>query len=584
VNSTTFVDSSHVTANITIASGATLSARDVTVTNPDTQSATCTGCFTVILPAPTVTSTSPNSGHRGTTIDVSVIGTNFVSGAVASFSGTGITVNSTTFVDSSHVTANITITSGATLGARDVTVTNPDTQADTCTGCFTVTPPPTVTSASPSVGERGSTIDVSVIGTNFVSGATASFSGTGITVNSTTFVDSSHVTANITIGSGATLGAGDVTVTNPDTQSATCSGCFTVTATTTATLTAPSTLTAPLVETFSQDVGGVTTSNFVFGVTGSGTTLTGTLVCKNVSSAVTSCGGSTVRSAWLTPTARLVPGQHYTATVNPATASTLITDSGGASIPTSSTDFRGALVQEETSPAASYAWRTITTSSALGGSYTTEHSAGARATYTFTGTSLQWFTVLGPNQGIASVKIDGVSFGTVNNYRKTTLYLASWSFTGLTAGSHTVVITVSGLKGSSAGTGTYVAVDAFRAGGGTLQRTPSVVYGWRSAAFSGASGGHYALSDVKGASASFTFRGTQIDWYAILGSTGGKAAIYIDGGLIGTVDLYRATAIASRIRVSGLSDAVHTIKILVLGTKNAASHGTGVSIDRFVVG
>ena len=50
------------------------------------------------------------------------------------------------------------------------------------------------------------------------------------------------------------------------------------------------------------------------------------------------------------------------------------------------------------------------------------------------------------------------------------------------------------------------------------------------------------------------------------------------------IDLYRSTAIASRIRVSGLGDAVHTIKILVLGTKNSASHGTGVSIDRFVVG
>jgi len=585
-NTTTFNNSGQITVNISIDPAATVTSRDVTVTNPDTQADTCVGCFDVILPAPTATSASPTTGHRGTTIDVTITGTNFVSGAVASFSGTGITVNgATTFIDASHVKANITIDPAAGLSARDITVTNPDSQAATCSTCFTVIlPAPTATSATPSTGERGTTIDVTVGGTNFVSGASVSFSGGNITVNTTTFTDSTHIKVNITIGSGAALTSRDVTVTNPDTQAATCPTCFTVTVVTTVTFTSPSTLTGPIVATFSQDVGGVTTSNFVFGVTGSGTTLAGTLVCQDVSSAVTSCAGSTVRSAWLTPTALLVPGQHYTATVNPAAAPTLITDSGGAPIPTSSSDFRGALVQEETSPAVSYAWRTITTTSALGGSYTTERLAGARAVYTFTGTSVTWYTVFGPNQGTAAVTIDGVSFGNVNNYRKTVLYLVARSFSGLSAGTHTLQITVNGVKGSSAGTGTFIAIDAMRPGTAALQRTPALQYRWRLAAYSGASGGHYSISDQKGASASFTFRGTALDWYAVLGSSNGKALIYMDGTYRSTVDLYRSATIIGRIHMTGLSDAIHTITIFNAGARNAASHGFFVTIDRFVVG
>src|SRR5439155_21414467 len=113
----------------------------ISIVNGDGGPASCSNCFTVTAAAPTVTSTSPDHKPQGVTTTVSVIGTNFFPGAVASFSGTGITVNSTTFVDTSHVTANITISATATVGTRDVTVTNTDSQADTCTGCFSITLP-----------------------------------------------------------------------------------------------------------------------------------------------------------------------------------------------------------------------------------------------------------------------------------------------------------------------------------------------------------------------------------------------------------------------------------------------------------
>ncbi|HSH60677.1 MAG TPA: hypothetical protein VK988_13760 [Acidimicrobiales bacterium] len=90
---------------------------------------------------------------------------------------------------------------------------------------------PTVSSTSPSSLPQGSAAqNVTISGTNFASGATASFSGTGVSVNSTTFQNTTTVVANVTVASDAPGGARNVTVTNPGGASGSCSGCFTVTA------------------------------------------------------------------------------------------------------------------------------------------------------------------------------------------------------------------------------------------------------------------------------------------------------------------------------------------------------------------
>jgi len=78
---------------------------------------------------------------------VTVAGTNFQTGATAAF-GAGITVGSTTVVSATQLTVALTIGSTATLGPRDVVVTNPNGQSATRTGGFTVAPaPPTVSLA-----------------------------------------------------------------------------------------------------------------------------------------------------------------------------------------------------------------------------------------------------------------------------------------------------------------------------------------------------------------------------------------------------------------------------------------------------
>ena len=120
-----------------------------------------------------------------------------------SFSGPGITVNATTWVSATRLTANITIAAGAAPGARDVAVTNPDSGVGSGNGVFTVNAGPTVTSTNPgSLGQGATNQNVTINGNNFVNGAVAAFSGTGITVNATTWVSATRLTANITIAAG----------------------------------------------------------------------------------------------------------------------------------------------------------------------------------------------------------------------------------------------------------------------------------------------------------------------------------------------------------------------------------------------
>jgi hypothetical protein len=82
-----------------------------------------------------------------------------------------------------------------------------------------------------------------------------------------------------------------------------------------------------------------------------------------------------------------------------------------------------------------------------------------------------------------------------------------------------------------------------------------------------------------------TFKGTGIDWYATKTKTSGKAIVYIDNAIMGTIDVYAGTT-AYGVKVYGsptLTNAVHTIKIVLTGTKRTAATGTDVSVDRLVV-
>jgi hypothetical protein len=71
-------------------------------------------------------------------VPVTITGSGFATGTTLSV-GAGITVSNVSVGSATQLTATLTITSGAALGARDVTVTNSAGGSATLTGGFTVT-------------------------------------------------------------------------------------------------------------------------------------------------------------------------------------------------------------------------------------------------------------------------------------------------------------------------------------------------------------------------------------------------------------------------------------------------------------
>ena len=588
INSTTSGPGSNYTVNVTIAANAATGSRDVIVTDVG-GSSTCTKCFTV-TPPPTVSSISPSTlAAGGDPATYTITGTGFLPNAtvlISNNASNAITIGAAT-VGGGGTTISVPLNAASTtvLGARNVTVMNDDNQSGTCSGCLVISPPPHAVAFFPAqrgAGLTGQVIDI--VGAGFTHGTSIAFSGSGITVKSPiSFLSSTNLQATIDIAGGAALGARDVTFTNSDNGGhSVCTGCFSVTGPTSVAITTPSTVNGAAVATFSQPVNGVSSSNSFVRFTGHSYNLATTITCADPDGFQTSCSTGFVKTASLRPTSLITPGQHYTVFIA-ATGTPHITDFGGLTVAQASQDFRGGLFQQGEGAATTFTWRVVKTSSAFGGSYVVDHVAGASASYRFTGSSIIWYTNIGPNYGIADLYVDGVLRATANSYSSSTHYRAAFTVSGFAYGKHTLTVRARGAKGSSHGTGTDVAVDAFRSGSSIIS-SPGLSYTWGVVKASSASAGAYSWSDEGGSTASFTFRGTQVEWDTVLGPQMGRARVYIDGVLKLSADNYSGTTTYGVAKIfSGLSDAVHTVKIVVLGTHRSSSHGSFVAVDRWVV-
>ena len=97
------------------------------------------------------------------------------------------------------------------------------------TSSVTVPIVPTVTGMSPSAGEQGASVPVTVTGMKFQSGTTLSV-GAGVTVTNVAVPSQTQLTATLQIAVDAPVGPRDVVVTNPGGASATMASGFGVTA------------------------------------------------------------------------------------------------------------------------------------------------------------------------------------------------------------------------------------------------------------------------------------------------------------------------------------------------------------------
>ena len=119
---------------------------------------------------------------------------------------------------------------------------------------------------------------------------------------------------------------------------------------------------------------------------------------------------------------------------------------------------RAAITQQtSTSVTWSTGWHTVATSSASGGSLRYATTAGASATFRFTGSSVAWVAARARSRGSARIYVDGV-YATIISLRADTtkyrsiVFARNWA----TGGSHTIKIVVVGTAGHP-----RVDVDAF---------------------------------------------------------------------------------------------------------------------------
>jgi hypothetical protein len=72
----------------------------------------------------------------------------------------------------------------------------------------------------------------------------------------------------------------------------------------------------------------------------------------------------------------------------------------------------------------------------------------------------------------------------------------------------------------------------------------------------------------------FTFRGTGVDWVTVRNRRQRRAAIYVYGVLVRTIDNYAATPTYGVVRsITGLVDGLHTVRIVVLGEADLRRRG-----------
>ncbi|MBI5825912.1 MAG: IPT/TIG domain-containing protein [Chloroflexi bacterium] len=241
----TFTVDSDTSISTSLPAGATTGTISVTTAEGTATSADTFTVTALPVPAPTITSFSPDNGPVGTNVTIS--GANFSGATDVSFNGTAAT-----FTVDSDTSISASVPAGATTGTISVTTAEgTGTSVDT----FTVTvpvPAPAITSFTPTSGPVGTSVTIS--GANFSGAIDVSFNGAAAT-----FTVDSDTSISASVPAGATTGTISVTTAG---GTATSADPFTVTVP----------VPAPAITSFTPASGPVGTSVTISGANFSGAT------------------------------------------------------------------------------------------------------------------------------------------------------------------------------------------------------------------------------------------------------------------------------------------------------------------------
>ena len=210
----TTVSGTQITATVP-ASGSS-GAKDVIVRNPDGLSSTFTGGFRY---NPGVASVTPGNGPVNAGTNITITGAGFVSGAAVLINN--VSAANVVWTSASQLTAT-TPANTVSGGAKDVKVTNPDSDYGVLTGGYRYDP--AVTGVNPAAAATRGNYTITLTGVGFI--ATPSVTIGGIAATGVNLAGEGTLTATVPANQ-LSAGVKDITVTNTLGGAGTLTGQFT---------------------------------------------------------------------------------------------------------------------------------------------------------------------------------------------------------------------------------------------------------------------------------------------------------------------------------------------------------------------
>ncbi|MFZ6862445.1 alpha-L-fucosidase [Undibacterium sp. Ji67W] len=238
-------------------------------------------------------------------------------------------------------------------------------------------------------------------------------------------------------------------------------------------------------------------------------------------------------------------------------------------------------VIDDTHPAISYSGGWLPWSYEYAHLQTTTYSttSGSTATFSFVGTDVNIYGPTGTDHGRADVYVDGLLDKTIDLNATTRNNVAMiYSKTGLSLGLHNVKIVA---RSDSSNSGHYVEIDAISFASKADDTLLNYSSGWFNSIIPGAYKGAVSRTVTPGATVTYSFTGTAIDWFGMTAPDHGFADVYIDNVFKATVDTYSPTTNTQALiyELTGLADGPHNLTIKARGDKNPASSNSYIDID-----
>lgn len=192
---------------------------NLTVRNSDGSRITLQDAFTVTNPTPVITSITPTFGFNSSQVQLTISGTNYVSGCTVFLTNQSTNVSGNIILFTPTRIIGLFDLSGSPAGLYNITIINPGGPETIRSNLFTVRSPgyePTIANITPDFGVNTAPLMIMVNGTNFRSGATVTITNNSVRKTvPITLINSGQIKCTLPL-TGLPIGMYNISVWNLD--------------------------------------------------------------------------------------------------------------------------------------------------------------------------------------------------------------------------------------------------------------------------------------------------------------------------------------------------------------------------------